>query len=88
MRDVDQRKNFDVAQLEKLASTLAEKYDVIDDARQEIRAIKEGGKAVGFDMAAVDAIVRLRNADRERMAKRNDALRVVAEYLGEPDPFP
>jgi hypothetical protein len=81
--------NLDIEQLEKIADKLSDLNERRDDLALEIKALKDAGKGLGFNMSAVDAIVKLRaNKDRyEKLADRNDQLRAVGEVLGI-NPFP
>ena len=81
--------NLDIEQLEKIADKLSELNAERDAVAEKVKALKDAGKGLGFNMSAVDAIVKLRaNREKyEKLADRNDQLRAVGEVLGI-NPFP
>ncbi len=76
-------KNLDVERLEQVADHLAAKLDEKDELAEDIKAIKSAGKALGFDMAAVEAIIKLKDPENlEKHRKKVDAMRTYGEIFG------
>lgn len=80
--------NSDAEALVKFANMLADKIDEAEVLREDIKEVKAAGKAAGFDMAAVQKLIDLR--DEEKLAKHNKLVEAMREYapaLGLVDPF-
>jgi hypothetical protein len=67
-----------MAELVAVADRLSERMDARADVAEEIKAIKSAGKALGFDMGAVEQLIRLR--DPEKRAAFMERMRAMGDY--------
>lgn len=80
--------SVDVEKLEQVANHLARRMAERDEIADDIKAIKSGGKALGFDMAVVAKLVELKR-DEEKLRKHQDLMAAMSLYapLLDVEPF-
>ncbi len=78
--------SVDVQKLEKIADKVVEILDGQDALRQDMKALVEAGKGLGFDMSAVKKIIALRDPEkRVKYLDQLDAMRLYAGVIGDRD---
>lgn len=78
--------SVDVEKLEKIADKVVEIINEQDTLKQDMKALVEAGKGLGFDMAAVKKIIALRDPEkRVKYLDQLDAMRVYAGVIGDQD---